>query len=296
MSSKRSRKQRQKQQQKSKTIALNKSQNIPNEISAVSEDVEVKESASIDTEIMEKKPRESLSKKIRFEVFKRDSFKCQYCGRSAPDVILNVDHIKPVAEGGTNDIMNLITSCFDCNNGKRDKLLSDNTIIQKQYNELEKLNERREQLEMMIEWRETLEGLQNVELEYFEKVFDEKFNRTLTPHGKKNVTRMIKKYGLNLVFEKLEAIYLKDIKDVDYITVLEKYLKVADAEKEKPYLKDLFYIRKILDNKFELDFNDKRRLLKVIEDRILNNYNIEWLKECAQDCNSLWQFYKWLED
>ncbi len=65
-----------------------------------------------------KNKRKGLSKKLRFEVFKRDGFTCQYCGRSAPDVILEVDHIKSVKNGGDNDIMNLITSCFDCNRGK----------------------------------------------------------------------------------------------------------------------------------------------------------------------------------
>ena len=54
--------------------------------------------------------RRKLSKKIRFEVFKRDNFTCQYCGRKAPDVVLEVDHIIPVAKGGKNNIMNLITS------------------------------------------------------------------------------------------------------------------------------------------------------------------------------------------
>ena len=46
--------------------------------------------------------RKPLSKKIRFEVFKRDSFTCQYCGKSALDVVLELDHIKPVAKGGSN--------------------------------------------------------------------------------------------------------------------------------------------------------------------------------------------------
>ena len=76
--------------------------------------------------------REPLSKRIRFEVFKRDNFTCQYCGAKAPEVILEVDHIKPVKEGGTNEIMNLITSCFDCNHGKSSKTLSDNSIIERQ--------------------------------------------------------------------------------------------------------------------------------------------------------------------
>jgi len=59
-----------------------------------------------------------MSTKLRFEVFKRDGFICQYCGGHPPAVILHVDHIRPVAEGGTNDIDNLVTSCEPCNLGK----------------------------------------------------------------------------------------------------------------------------------------------------------------------------------
>ena len=44
--------------------------------------------------------RKTISKKIRFEVFKRDSFTCQYCGRMAPYIVLEVDHINAVANGG----------------------------------------------------------------------------------------------------------------------------------------------------------------------------------------------------
>lgn len=65
--------------------------------------------------------RENVSKKLRFEVFKRDSFTCQYCGAKAPDVILEVDHIKPVAKEGSSDILNLITACQACNAGKSDR-------------------------------------------------------------------------------------------------------------------------------------------------------------------------------
>lgn len=69
--------------------------------------------------------RTPLSKKIRFDIFKRDGFRCSYCGTSPSEtVLLEVDHIHPVAEGGTNDIDNLITSCQDCNRGKGAILLS----------------------------------------------------------------------------------------------------------------------------------------------------------------------------
>lgn len=62
--------------------------------------------------------RKPIAKKLRFDVFKRDSFTCQYCGATPPGVILHVDHITPVVDGGSNDIDNLLTSCDACNLGK----------------------------------------------------------------------------------------------------------------------------------------------------------------------------------
>lgn len=62
--------------------------------------------------------REQIPKKVRFEVFKRDGFTCQYCGAHPPDAILEVDHIHPVALDGDNSEGNLVTACFDCNRGK----------------------------------------------------------------------------------------------------------------------------------------------------------------------------------
>lgn len=68
--------------------------------------------------------RTPINKKLRFEILKRDNFTCQYCGKQPPDVILEIDHILPVKEGGDNSIENLITSCKECNSGKRARLLS----------------------------------------------------------------------------------------------------------------------------------------------------------------------------
>lgn len=62
--------------------------------------------------------RSHLSRRVRFEVFKRDGFTCQYCGSHPPDVVLEIDHIEPVAEGGSDDEENLFTACMDCNRGK----------------------------------------------------------------------------------------------------------------------------------------------------------------------------------
>ena len=55
---------------------------------------------------------------LRYAVLRRDKFQCQYCGQNAPNTKLEVDHIVPLAEGGTNELDNLKTSCYACNRGK----------------------------------------------------------------------------------------------------------------------------------------------------------------------------------
>lgn len=69
--------------------------------------------------------RKPIGNSLRFKVFKRDNFSCQYCGATPPTVILEVDHINPVANGGKNNIDNLATACFNCNRGKHAGLLTD---------------------------------------------------------------------------------------------------------------------------------------------------------------------------
>ena len=86
----------------------------------------------------------SVSKKKRFEIFKRDGFRCCYCGNIPPKIVLEVDHINPVSDGGTNDPNNLLTSCFDCNRGKSNIKLS--RITPKLEENLEILKEKEQQL------------------------------------------------------------------------------------------------------------------------------------------------------
>lgn len=60
----------------------------------------------------------AVSKRTRYEVLRRDNHTCRYCGGSAPDVVLTVDHVTPVALGGTDEPSNLVAACKDCNAGK----------------------------------------------------------------------------------------------------------------------------------------------------------------------------------
>jgi len=58
----------------------------------------------------------AVSKRTRFEVLRRDDFTCRYC--RSKDSELTVDHVVPVALGGTDDPGNLVAACRDCNAGK----------------------------------------------------------------------------------------------------------------------------------------------------------------------------------
>lgn len=60
----------------------------------------------------------AVSKRLRFEVLRRDNYTCRYCGKSAPDVEITVDHVIPKALGGSDDPSNLCAACGDCNGGK----------------------------------------------------------------------------------------------------------------------------------------------------------------------------------
>lgn len=160
--------------------------------------------------------RKSISKKIRFEVFKRDSFRCQYCGRSAPDVILEIDHIIPVAEGGKNDVMNLITSCRDCNRGKGKKLLTDDEVLKKQKAQLDELNERREQMEMMIRWKSELRGLEAKQVDEIDDLIDTLTGGwELTESGRVTILKYLKRFTFEEVYEATEIAFPKYYKETD---------------------------------------------------------------------------------
>jgi 5-methylcytosine-specific restriction enzyme A len=59
-----------------------------------------------------------ISPSVRVSVLHRDSYKCVFCGRGAPQIQLEVDRIVPFSKGGNNLIENLQTLCLDCNRGK----------------------------------------------------------------------------------------------------------------------------------------------------------------------------------
>ena len=235
--------------------------------------------------------RKSMSKKLRFEVFKRDKFTCQYCGKKAPDVILQVDHIDPVALGGSNEILNLITSCQECNAGKKAIPLDKDVVLDKQRQQLEELQERREQIEMMFEWKKSLdnlgEHLVDLLIEYVENNI---YPYTLNDKGTRDIESLLKKFSIDEIFsaiDKGKVGYLKYdengklLKDsVD--TFLNKIGGIIISSRRSPIENKIHYIKGICRNRFSY-WDDQKGII------ILKNY-VKALK------NQGWSDERILED
>lgn len=64
----------------------------------------------------------------RLNVFLRDDFSCQYCGRRQDQKELTFDHVIPVSKNGPTTWENVVTSCKLCNSKKGPKLLEDTNL------------------------------------------------------------------------------------------------------------------------------------------------------------------------
>lgn len=156
--------------------------------------------------------RKTLSKGLRFEIFKRDNFTCQYCGAHPPSVILHVDHITPVAHGGLNEIDNLITACESCNLGKSSKELSDIPMSLKDKYII--TQEREAQIigyqKILTEKRQRIENQSEKVREVYESFND---GYTLTESAMVSVRKFIEIIGMNETINSMEiACTAKNIK------------------------------------------------------------------------------------
>lgn len=77
--------------------------------------------------------RTPISSRTRYDVLSCYNFSCFYCGARAPEVALQVDHVVPVAKGGTNKPWNLVPACHACNAGKSDSVPSEDSVLRARY-------------------------------------------------------------------------------------------------------------------------------------------------------------------
>lgn len=102
--------------------------------------------------------RKPIGNAKRFKTFQRDGFRCQYCGASPPAVVLHVDHVVAVANGGSNADDNLVTACSNCNHGKGTKS-TNQAAMPRDYKLL--AADTKERAEQLRAYREHLQMFQN---------------------------------------------------------------------------------------------------------------------------------------
>lgn len=248
---------------------------------------------------------EAVSKRTRFEVFKRDSFKCQYCGRAAPEAILHVDHIKPKSKGGTATIDNLITACDTCNLGKGAVPLDDRSVIERQRKQLEKLNERRQQLEMMLQWREELAGLKDREVDIARQHFEATApGFFVSESGQSEIKRWLKKFGLQLLLEAIDtsAHYLrfdqkKKATRESWETAFLKIPGIAFQTKqaaENPQLAEIYYTRNIVRKAY--GYVSEGELISLVKQAAALGIDHETVRGLTHEYHSWSRFADALED
>lgn len=221
----------------------------------------------------ERPQRDPVSKKTRFEVFKRDSFTCQYCGAKAPEVVLHCDHIHPVAEGGTSDILNLVTACAACNGGKGARKLDDRSAVERQRAQIEELEARREQLEMMLAWRDAAHAESVDTVEEVARRISERGDLWPNESGKADIRKWLKKYSLAEVLAAMDEAFDHYMKfsgeEPDkqaWNTAFAKIPAFASMKRQaqdKPYLPRLLYIQGIMRKRAEEPYENFVEQLEV---------------------------------
>lgn len=214
--------------------------------------------------------RKAISKTVRFEVFKRDRFTCQYCGEKAPDVVLHVDHILAVANGGTNDILNLVTSCAGCNGGKGARRLDDRSAVERQRVMIEEAAERREQIQMMLQWRDQEEAARVSVLNEIAVRMHSRGGFYPNDNGRTDVRRWLKRFELSEILKALDDsfdAYMKWDGDEPIpaawnmaFAKIPAFISMNRQAADKPYIAKLAYIQGIIRNRL----ND--RYGKYLED------------------------------
>jgi translation initiation factor 2 alpha subunit (eIF-2alpha) len=247
---------------------------------------------------MEGKKDKPVSKRMRFEVFKRDSFTCQYCGKKAPEVILEVDHIEPLSKGGKTVMLNLVTACYECNRGKRNIKLSDNSVIEKQQKALQELSEKQEQLKMLLKWRSELLKIEDQELKAIKDHWTTLTGYYFNDSGMNEIKKLLKKYGLMSILESIDITerYLRyengKVTEDSVELAFSKikgicYIKSLPEEKRKEY-EEVGRLKYFMRTKYR-DYNDKMAPI-YINKFIKAGYGVEELAELIDDSDTYSQW------
>lgn len=244
--------------------------------------------------------RKTLSRSVRFEVFKRDKFTCQYCGRKSPDVVLEADHIQPVAKGGLNDLLNLVTACDTCNGGKGARELTDDAVVKTRRASTEAMQARMEQLEMLLEWHKSLVDLDAVAVHGVADMYASLVpGSALNENGLAMVRGLIATHTLDATISALREAGGKHVRIVGgkatqesiemVIGVWKRSLQYAKFRQKDPVGAETLYIRGIVRNTLERmhRYYDDKTALAVLRDAVSKRVGFEELRRISREASSM---------
>ena len=202
---------------------------------------------------LEERPgRIQVAPGTREAVFRRDGYRCQMCGASRDNgAELELDHITPVAKGGTNDIDNLQTLCKECNRNKADLILPSglkidieikqnelNTLtrlIQENKDKLKRATNENDELEFIFNIKHLEEQLPTVNKELNElkiKYQEEQNKIRIEKENREKQDRLFKKLFVKL--SPMEILILKDHFNLNHLNneVMLKTISKQHSEHE----------------------------------------------------------------
>ena len=220
----------------------------------------------------------SINKKLRFSVFKRDNFTCQYCGKTPPDVVLEADHVICVKDGGKDDKMNLITACFACNRGKGGSSVCINSLSKQALKkELKLLKEEKEQLAAYYNFTKQKEEHETNKLKVFADAWKNgsSHESELSKKGNESIKKLLKTHSAQNILKAIDITWKKIWKSggdepFRYMCGVLKNLKLEEDNPEEHLKKKRIYkLRYQLKNRIYINEGRFWKWMNDDEDDIL---------------------------
>lgn len=168
-------------------------------------------------------------KRIKYEVFEKDSFKCQFCGTGAPVVTLQLIRIQDTQQNDEwLDTAFLSTSCKIC---EKKKSGVDEKSLQNGYISIDELEERLQQLKMLINWRKGMLNIRKQQLTNLVSYWENKVPGFVTNNDqKKFAATYISKFSSDEIRSAMDMAVDKFIKYSDDGTLDKHSMLIAFAK------------------------------------------------------------------
>ena len=172
-------------------------------------------------------------------------------------------------------------------------MLSDHTVVEKQRRQLEELQERRDQLEMMMRWQRSLIDLDQQMVGELAVLWDELVpGFRLNENGERSLQKWCRRFDLDKIIGGMKTsvdqylcfdgedptVPTKESveKAFDYVP---RIIVSEERMRERPYLRDLYYIRGILRNRFR--YLNEWKALSIMEAVVLDGGTTDDIKAIA---------------